>query len=344
MAPRRLTGDGLVRVGALVLAGLFMVLFVAGALPSGLAFALGAAVVLLLAVWEGVVAHRHRHEAARFALAHGWEHESRTAAYNTRFGGDPFDLGGRSWQSDVLRGTFAGYRCATFTHVVEQGGQAGESKADSRLAFQVTLAELPVRLPRLDIVPESLVNRVAQALGAVDIEVESHAFNDRWRVVARDRRYGHDVVDPRMIARLLEHDAEGLAIRIDGGAVMVWTVGRESVDSLARRLAVVTGVARRIPGHVIRRFEEGHAMRDPDAPLSGPAWAVTPGALTSGRYTGVGVDADGDGVEDWRQAPPEPPAHRPAAGSPAGPPAGPAAGPPAGPPAGPGPDSGDPGA
>ncbi|WP_296667265.1 hypothetical protein [Demequina sp.] len=288
---RRLSTDGVMRVGAAVLVGLVVVLYVVGAVPAPVAFALGAVAVLGLAVWEGVLGFRHRNEAARFALEHGWEHLPRTAAYSTRFGGYPFDLGGRAYQTDVLRGTYAGWRCATFTHVVEQDVGAGDNKSETRQTFQVTLAELPVNLPRLDIVPESLATRAAQALGAVDIDVESHAFNERWRVITRDRRYGHDVIDPRMIARLLEHDVEGRAVRIDGGAVMVWGVGREGVSTLSSRLGVVTGIARRIPRHVLRRLEEqGRAMRDPDAPLVGPEWAITPGALTSGRYTGIGAE------------------------------------------------------
>ena len=304
---RRMTTEGAVRTAAAVVAALGVVLFVAGVLPGPVAFVLGAALALGLAAYEGAVAWRHRDEAARFALSHGWEHLPRTAAYSTRFEGYPFDRGGRAYQTDVLRGSYGGARCATFTHVVAQESVDSRGKtSETRQTYQVTLAELDVDLPRVDIVPESLAGRVAQAFGGVDIEVESHAFNERWRVVAKDVRYGHDVVDPRMIARLLEHDVEGLSIRIDGGAVMVWSVGREGVRTLARRLNVVTGIARRIPAHVVREYtDRGHGVADPDAPLTGPAWATTPGVLTSGRYTGVGVDADGDGVEDWAQAPPE---------------------------------------
>ncbi len=321
MTSRRITTEGLARVAAIIVAALCVLLFVVGAIPAEVAFAIGAVAVLALAAWEGLIGYRHRHEAARFALQYGWEHIERTAAYNLRFEGYPFDLGGRSWQADVLRGTYAGQRCATFTHVVEQSTGSGDAKTDTRETFQVTLVELPVDLPRLDIVPESLVNRVVQALGGVDIEVESHAFNERWRVITRDRRYGYDVVDPRMIARLLEHDVEGLAIRIDGGAVMIWTVGREGVSTLARRLGVVTGIARRIPAHVVRRYRElGHAMRDPDAPLTGPSWAITPGALTSGRYTGIGAEDYADPAPEARaaDATPSETAERPERGDPSG--------------------------
>ncbi len=287
------------RVGAGALGLLGLVAWYGGGSRLDVILAVAGAVVLALLVWEGVSRLRHGNAAAEFAASHGWEHLPRTAAYSHRFSGEPFDATGTSVrQEDVLRGMYGGIRCATFTHVVERQRDGERSTAQ---VHQVTLAELPVALPRLDIVPENLAHHVAQALGGVDVEVESHEFNRRWRVIARDQRYGHDVIDPRMIERLLAPDAHGRSIRITGGAVLIWTPGRESVDTLAKRLDVVVGVARRIPAHVIRRFSEAGGSLVDDAPLTGPAWATTPGVLNSRSYTGIGTDADGDGVEDWRQ-------------------------------------------
>ncbi|WP_062465304.1 hypothetical protein [Demequina soli] len=276
------------RIGVGALLGLASLAYLFGGRAAWVILAAGA-LAGLFAAWEGLARLRHRDASAAFAASHGWTHTPRTAKYSLRFSGMPFDLSGTSVrQEDVLEGRYGGARCATFTHVVETQRDGDRTTAQ---VFQVTLAELDVRLPRLDIVPESLAGRIAQAFGGIDIEVESHAFNERWRVIARDRRYGHDVVDPRMIERLLQWDAEGRALRIDGGAVLMWSSGREGVDTLAKRLDVVSGVARRIPAHVLRRYaDEGQEIPDPDAPLAGPDWAVTPGALTSRRYTGIGVE------------------------------------------------------
>ncbi|WP_062290752.1 hypothetical protein [Demequina phytophila] len=289
------------RVGTGALAGLGVIAYVVGGRAAFVVLAFAGVAVLALVAWEAYDTFRHRDAAARFALEHGWELLPRTAAYSMRFSGQPFDLNGSSVrQEDVLRGTYGGMRCATFTHVVEQQSDGQRSSAQ---VFQVTLAELPVRLPRLDIVPEHVGHHLAQALGGTDIEVESHAFNARWRVITRDLKYGHDVIDPRMIERLLAPDVQGRSLRIDGGAVLLWSPGREGVDTLSRRLDVVAGVARRIPAHVIRRFQDaGAAVADPDAPLVGPAWATTPGVLNSRRYTGIGADE----AQQW--SPQEPPA------------------------------------
>ncbi|WP_062313225.1 hypothetical protein [Demequina rhizosphaerae] len=295
------------RLGTGALVALGVLAYVFGGQAAWILLLLGAALAGLV-VWEYVEHARHRDEVARFALEHGWSHTPRTAKYSLRFTGTPFDQRGSSVrQEDVLEGRYGGVPCATFTHVVEQQSDGERSSAQ---VFQVTLAELPVRLPRLDIVPEHVGHHLAQAFGGVDIEVESHAFNSRWRVIARDRRYGHDVVDPRMIERLLAYDVEGCSLRIDGGAVLMWSPGREGVDTLAKRLDVVAGVARRIPDHVLRRYAQaGAAMRDPDAPLAGPAWATTPGVLNSRRYTGIGSDE----AQQWTATDPEPEAGPPRA-------------------------------
>lgn len=283
-------------------AGLLAVL--ALTIGSGELFVLGllcAAATGLWSLWEWRGARAHADEHERFALEHGWQHLDRGAPYSLRFSRFPFGAGSHQHQEHILRGTYNGMRCATFTHVFEDGVPGRDERTAPQL-FQITLAELSVDLPWLEIVPESAWNHAAQALGGMDVEVESHEFNRRWRVRAADRRYAHDMVDPRMIQRLLDSDVEGCSIRIEGGAVMLWQPGREGVGSLARRLGAVSGIARRIPDHVLRTYtDQGRGRPDPAAPLTGPSWAVTPGALTSGRYTGIGVDADGDGIDDWEQ-------------------------------------------
>lgn len=256
------------------------------------------------AIYDFVRSRRLRDEYQEFAQTHGWSYEARTYEFNHRFSGFPFGQGSARRQESVVRGTFNGQECVTFAHVFEPI-RDGDGLSRGTQVFQVTLAELPVALPRLDIVPENLPSAIAKALGGGDVDVESHAFNQRWRVIANDARYAHAVLDPRMVERLLFADAEGLGIRIDGGAVYVWSVGRRRADNLARRLGVVSGIARRIPDHVIREYKElGYHSRAGGAwarPLQGPAWATEPGALTSGRYTGIGTDNDGEGIKNWNQ-------------------------------------------
>lgn len=290
----------------LVFGALYGLLAVFGDLASWLIVAGGilALAGLIWAAYDLVRSHRMHDEYREFAQRHGWTYANRSYEFNHRFSGFPFGQGSSRRQESVLQGTFNGQRCATFAHVFEIR-RRGDRSAMATQAYQVTLAELPVALPRIDIVPENVPAAIAKALGGGDVDVESHEFNRRFRVITQDQRYAHAVLDPRMIERLLYPDMDGLGVRIDGGAVYVWSMGRQGADSLAHRLGVVSGIARRIPDHVLRQYKElGYHVREGDAwtrPLSGPAWATESGALTSGRYTGVGVDADGDGIEDWKQ-------------------------------------------
>lgn len=257
--------------------------------------------------WAGIdwVRSRRMHDEYQdFAKTHGWTYTATSYQFNQRFSGFPFGQGTARRQESLVQGAYNGQQCATFAHVFEMR-RSGETSPMATQAYQVTLAELPVALPRIDIVPENLPATIAKALGGGDVDVESYEFNQRWRVITHDHRYAHAVLDPRMIERLLQTDVEGLGIRIDGGAAYVWSTGRQGAHTLARRLGVVTGIARRIPDHVLREYRElGYLVRRGDAatrPMTGPSWATEPGALTSRRYTGIGTDADGNGVEDWRQ-------------------------------------------
>ena len=283
LASRRWAGPGLAAISGVVLftTGSMAWMWVLGVLLTLAALAWGG--------WDAWRAARHGDEAREFAATHGWEYVPRTYEYNSRFWAYPFSEGEARRQESVLRGTYDGQRCATFSHVFET--RSDKDSAPVTHAFQVTLAELPVALPRIDIVPQNAYQQVLKALGGRDVEVESHAFNERWRVRANDARYAHAVLDPRMVERLTWLDVEGASIRIEGAAVYVWGSGRRGTEDLAKRLGIVTAVARRVPAHVIREYRElGYGTAEPGAPLKGPDWATQGGVLNSRRYTGIGVE------------------------------------------------------
>lgn len=262
-----------------------------------------AAVLGALWLFDSFRSARQRKEFSEFAERFGWQFVGTTREYNSRFSSFPFDADGPSVQTNVLSGTLNGVRCVAFTHVRTERDSQGKETSEP---FSTTLVELPVRLPRIELVPETLAEKFAKSLGGGDLDVESYEFNRRWRVVCRDPRYAHAVLDPRMVERLLQPDALDLAIRIEGGAVLAWRPGIAGTDSLARRFGVLTGVARRIPEHVVREYRERGELNVPPSerpiPPTAPAWATTPGALTGGVATGIepGPPATGEG---WRGLP-----------------------------------------
>jgi hypothetical protein len=281
------------------------------------------------AVWEG----KHRENLMAFAKLHGWEYVEWTTEYLTRFRSFPFNQGTYREDLNVLRGTFHGRQCVSYTRQFD----LGSNDTDAVVSYDITMVELPVKLPTVDIVPEGGFDRMAKLLGGRDIDFESAEFNRVWRVKSYDARYAHALLHPRMLHRLNEADARGYAIRFEGRAVMMWTAERESIGTLAKRLGVLTALAKLVPPHVEREYlerelEEERAaealleaqrVAELDAPLwarmpgaltggyakareargladepelSGPTWATTPGALTSGKYTGVEDESDKKGA------------------------------------------------
>ena len=244
---------------------------------------------------------RHAKRLREFAEQHGWAYRPGGAELVAGLSGFPFGVGTSRTVMDVVQGTYSGLAVSSFTYSFDQqvaGEYAGEQ------VFTVAQAQLPARLPRLDLVPEDMGTRVLSQFGLADIDLESAEFNRTWRVLCDDKRYAIDVVDPRMMLALMRNRQQGVAVRIDGDKVVAWSAGVAHVRDLARRMDLVASVSKAIPAHVVRKYAEGEQQRraqEAAREAAAPGWANTPGALTSGRYTGIGVDADGDGVEDWEQ-------------------------------------------
>lgn len=286
--------------------GLAVVLYLVGKFVDAVAPIAWLTVVVLALVagvlWlmDSAAAARQRREFLEFAQLHGWTFDGASRTYTGRFSRFPFGGLPASRQENRLSGTLNGVECATFTHLRVATDAEGRESTEP---FQITLVELPVVLPVLELVPETMAERFAKSLGGGDLDVESYEFNRTWRVLCRDPRYAHAVLDPRMVERLLQPDARELAIRIEGGAVMAWQPGRVGTDTLARRLGVLTAVARRIPEHVVREYRERGALNvageDRAISPTAPTWATTPGALTSGKATGIepGPPATGEGFQ-----------------------------------------------
>lgn len=264
----------------------------------------GVALLIVLAYWfyRGLEQSRHARRLRQFASNSGLEYaETDGALLIGLSAGFPFGTGTARTVEDVVSGTFSGLPVASYTYSFEQqvaGEHAGEQ------IFTVTQVALAVPFPRIDLVPEDMGTRVLSQFGLPDIDLESAEFNRTWRVLCKDRRYAIDVVDPRMMLALMSGRQQGVAVRIDGTRVIAWSAGVASVSDLARRMSLVAAVARAIPAHVVRTYTELDAQRragEAEREANAPGWATTPGVLNSRSYTGIGVDSDGDGVDDWKQ-------------------------------------------
>ncbi|GAA1669212.1 hypothetical protein GCM10009745_09600 [Kribbella yunnanensis] len=107
---------------------------------------------------------------------------------------------------------------------------------------------LPVGLPRLTVSRDSTLTRV---LGN-DIELESQAFNDRFRVQADDQRFASAVLQPRLMEWMLQNP--DLQWHLAGNALVSWGYGEVPVAEVLVRLEAMAGVIDRIPPFVLRDY------------------------------------------------------------------------------------------
>jgi hypothetical protein len=241
-------------------------LFVAG-------MALLAVAGLGLAWW----AHRARLALLeRWAAENGWEHHGPDPALTRRWRGEPFGEGRAQRATEVLTGPFQGRSALSFTY----SWTTGSGKESTTHQAHVVALLLHTSLPTLQLTPEGFGAKVAKVFGGQDIQFESDDFNRAWRVEARDLKFAHDVLHPRMMSRLLTPDFERRFLRIEGDAVLAWTGGRTVPDNVLPQLGRLAALADGVPDFVW--LDRGVAPpRREGAPRPGgrsasPPWGTPP--------------------------------------------------------------------
>ena len=252
--------------------------------------ALIASSIALAAYWvvTFIQQDRHRGELRALAARLGWTYAERSLTVARGLTSYPFGHGAEREDVDVVSGVFQGRRCVQFTHRFAERSEDG----DIRQEFQITAVELGAYYPTVDVLPDDVLAKAAKLVGGMDVDFESAAFNSRWRVKGPDARYVHDMITPRVVDRLLEDDAGGFALRIEGPYVFAWRAGRLPTEKLAAMVSLLTSVAKALPPHVERALREVQAAEDAaraEREAAAPEWARTPGALTSGHYTALGA-------------------------------------------------------
>jgi hypothetical protein len=137
------------------------------------------------------------------------------------FSSAPFGIGDSKRARDIVWGTLAGRPFETFAYSYETHTTDSEGhRSTTTHHFQITWVPLPGPLPALRLMGDNALLRGLTHLGARDLNVESHEFNQRWKVVADDERIGHAVLTPRMIERFLQPDVTGRTFAFEGSALM----------------------------------------------------------------------------------------------------------------------------
>lgn len=198
---------------------------------------------LAFMIWAVV---RRRRIVAEWAARNGWTVVGSDPGYATRWQGRPFRLGRNGRATEVLVGRFDGRPATSFTWQYT----TGSGKNRSTVSHHVVAVALAAYLPTVELTHDGFGARLEKSLGGQDIQFESEAFNQVWRVQAAMPRSAHDIVHPRLMERLLRPDAVGLSLRIEGSDLLCWASGVQRLDAIGRYLTVLTAVADSIPRFV----------------------------------------------------------------------------------------------
>lgn len=214
---------------------------------------------------------RARIEAEEFTRHNDWTFEYQLNGLFSMLTTAPFDADEATY-TNVVTGRFGGYEC--FDGVYKWRKRIDRDKYISG-RHRVAAVRLADELPRLVLMPEGVSARVAKAFGGKDMDFESSTFNRAWRVIADDPKVAHEMLNPRVLARLEGMWSKapliferGLGVRIDNDS--------QGIDSLADRLSGILAVARFLPQHTI---EDHGRFANSIGPLPS---VVIPGAMTRG--------------------------------------------------------------
>lgn len=206
-----------------------------------------------------------RDQALReFAATRGWTYRPSGAALAAHWTGEPFSSGDNRRAKHVLRGTYQDRKIVAFDYFYDQRfGRSTETYRNS-----VVAVELPGELPFLQVTYEGPMGGVVgQAIGTGDLQFEHDGFNQTFRVVAADPKYGHAVVHPRMMELLIS--SGGIAWRLERNTIVGWSRGAHEPVELVARLKLLCRIADLIPPFVWRDYAGTDPRGDGLAPGSG---------------------------------------------------------------------------
>ncbi|WP_291379033.1 DUF3137 domain-containing protein [Demequina sp.] len=160
---------------------------------------------------------------------------------------EPFSHAGTHTAGATWAGRYRGQQVEIFYYVVD----TGTARHPEKRAYTVVSARSNASPSVVEALPQRGAHAAAARVGARDVDVESAAFNRSWRVRADDERLAHELLTPRVIARLVDAAEISVPVAWDGPAVMCVTPGIvKDTDTLEQRLALVADLATLVPGYL----------------------------------------------------------------------------------------------
>lgn len=204
-------------------------------------------VIFGVVIWGAWYWSKKQREAAQaWAAARGWTYTRNVPALVQRWESAPFRRGHSRRAQNVLTGTFQERHVVSFQYQYT----TGSGKNQTTYTFHVVSLSLPARLPWLHLGPDGAGASVAKFFGGQDINFESKAFNDAWRVQGPEGRYAFDFIHPRMMDRLMAGDALGKSITVEGNDIFLAVSGRQQLEAIDTYVNLLYGIQDLIPRHL----------------------------------------------------------------------------------------------
>ncbi len=204
------------------------------------------------------------------ATSRGWSYRPSASPLLLGVTAPPFGLGDSQRIFDVIVGSRPAGPFLAFR--LELAYRAKNQSEDVLRSWRIASIPLPGVTPRLALTPDGALAALFGAgvleRGELDVDVESHAFNKRWRAGADDHDYAHAVLTPAVIALLLDAPRELTCITIEDGHLLAASgVPVLDVGWIETALNTLEDVRAGIPPFVWKRWA---IRRDPAAPR---AWS-----------------------------------------------------------------------
>jgi hypothetical protein len=202
--------------------------------------------VIALAIWQSRRRRDFLRARAYAAAQYGWY----LAPPNPWLVQVAAGLYQRGKPGEMIAGDFRGRgMCALdYTYTTTSTGSDGQTQTTTHQVFVVAL-NLPVALPPLRLTMDSKFKRL---FGGRDLELESKAFNDAFRVSCADNRYASAVLHPRLMEWMLHNP--GLEWQLSGNALVSWGGGSFTIPDVIARLEVMNRVIDLLPPFVLRDY------------------------------------------------------------------------------------------
>lgn len=177
---------------------------------------------------------RRRAQLAAYAAQRGWAYQPDARPCSRAFTPRPFEY--------VYIDKNIGY------------GPGGNGEVARTYFFSVVAVGLGWEIPRTEFIPEGVTQKVAKKLGGDDLDVESDAFNRKWRVKTLDDRAAHALLTPTVIERLLADEFAGVPFFFERGFLVHFVEGPRSEYMVDWMLAVCQNVLDLVPDFVVHDY------------------------------------------------------------------------------------------